>query len=216
VASESSPMSSVPGDVLPGANPVQTVQRRLSAERTAGLYDDVLVLLREHGYDGLTMDAVAARSRVSKATLYRQWRGKPGLVVEALRERHAQLAVSDTGSLRDDLLAIARRLGCAAPTEGPLFAAVAHAAHSDPELAVELRRHLFEPLLGAIRGVLDSAVERGELAPDTPALEYCALGLMSLMPGRPLMQGRIVDQAFLTGYVESVLLPALGVRLPAA
>ncbi len=53
---------------------------RLTPEREAELYAAVLDLLREVGYDALTMDAVAARTRASKATLYRQWQGKPELV----------------------------------------------------------------------------------------------------------------------------------------
>ena len=50
---------------------------RLTPEREAELYAAVLDLLREVGYDALTMDAVAARTRSSKATLYRQWGSKP-------------------------------------------------------------------------------------------------------------------------------------------
>src|SRR2546421_9693553 len=58
---------------------------RLTPEREGELYEAVLALLRESGYDALTMEGVAARSRSSKATLYRQWGTKPKLVAEALR-----------------------------------------------------------------------------------------------------------------------------------
>ena len=65
-----------------------TVRRsRITPEREAELYAAVLDLLREVGYDALTMDAVAARTRSSKATLYRQWGGKAKLVVRALRHQ---------------------------------------------------------------------------------------------------------------------------------
>lgn len=50
---------------------------RLTPERESELYGAVLDLLREVGYDALTMDAVAARTRSSKATLYRQWGASP-------------------------------------------------------------------------------------------------------------------------------------------
>jgi len=54
-----------------------TVRRtRLSDEREAELYRAVIELVLEVGYEAMTMDAVAARSRSSKATLYRQWEGK--------------------------------------------------------------------------------------------------------------------------------------------
>ncbi|CAM5422282.1 TetR/AcrR family transcriptional regulator OS=Streptomyces alboniger OX=132473 GN=CP975_14595 PE=4 SV=1 [Streptomyces alboniger] len=58
---------------------------RITPEREAELYTAVLDLLREVGYDALTMDAVAARTRSSKATLYRQPGGKPELVAKAVR-----------------------------------------------------------------------------------------------------------------------------------
>src|ERR1700743_1536379 len=73
---------------------------RLSPEREGELYTAVLDLLREVGYDALTMDAVATRTRSSKATLYRQWGSKPELVVRALRHnKPSRLAEIDTGSL---------------------------------------------------------------------------------------------------------------------
>ena len=59
----------------------------------------------------MTVDALAARAGVSKPTIYRRWPGgKPEIVVEAIRtKRAASAALPDTGSLRGDLLAHARR-----------------------------------------------------------------------------------------------------------
>lgn len=55
-----------------------TVRRsRITPEREAELYAAVLDLLREVGYEALTMDAIAARTKSSKATLYRQWGASP-------------------------------------------------------------------------------------------------------------------------------------------
>jgi AcrR family transcriptional regulator len=83
---------------------------RLTPERESELYAAVLDLLREVGYDALTMDAVAARTRSSKATLYRQWGSKPELVVKALRHnKPGGLAEIDTGSLRGDFHAALSR-----------------------------------------------------------------------------------------------------------
>lgn len=80
---------------------------RFTAEREVELYETVLELLGEVGYDGLTMDAVAARTRTSKATLYRQWGGKVELVVEAMRHKQAGVVCEvDTGSLRGDFEAL--------------------------------------------------------------------------------------------------------------
>lgn len=82
---------------------VATARRsRITPEREAELYAAVLDLLREVGYDALTMDGVAARTRSSKATLYRQWGGKAELVAKAVRHNKpgASAAEVNTGSLR--------------------------------------------------------------------------------------------------------------------
>lgn len=64
---------------------VASRRSRITPEREAELHGAVLDLLREVGYEALTMDAVAARTKSSKATLYRQWGSKPELVAKALR-----------------------------------------------------------------------------------------------------------------------------------
>jgi AcrR family transcriptional regulator len=59
---------------------------------------------RDVGYRGLTMQAVAARSGVSKATLYRWWPNKAHLVLDAYRSKAARdVATPATGDLRADL-----------------------------------------------------------------------------------------------------------------
>ena len=70
-----------------------------------------LRLLQEHGYDGLTVDAVASAARASKATVYRRWPSKAELVLAAFIEGVRQVAVPpNTGTLRGDLLTVGRDL----------------------------------------------------------------------------------------------------------
>ena len=76
--------------------------------------------VRETGYEGLTLDAVAARAHVSKATLYRQWTGKATLVAHALKRIGQPIAqTANTGSLRGDFAAIMRASTTAAPARTP-------------------------------------------------------------------------------------------------
>ena len=83
-----------------------TCRPRVAGERETEILDATLQILAEVGYDLLTMDAVAARAKASKATLYRRWKSKPELVVTAVMCHHSDTAaVPDTGSLRGDLLA---------------------------------------------------------------------------------------------------------------
>ena len=57
---------------------------RVESERESQILDAALDLLAEVGYDRMTMDAVAAHAKASKATLYRRWSSKSSLVVDAI------------------------------------------------------------------------------------------------------------------------------------
>ncbi|MFF9900564.1 TetR/AcrR family transcriptional regulator [Streptomyces longispororuber] len=186
---------------------------RISPEREAELYEAVLDLLREVGYESLTMDAVAARTRSSKATLYRQWGGKPELVARALRHnKPVSLADIDTGSLRGDLMEmVALQDDCKMEQDHALMRGLFHAIHENPELHQALRQLLIEPEITGLNALLRRAVERGEVAADNPALEYVVHMMVGGFAARELIEERAVDQAFLTQYIDAVILPALGV-----
>src|SRR3954471_7139207 len=79
--------------------------------RESELLAVTLELLQEHGYDRLTLDAVATTARASKATLYRRWATKAELVMAAFIEGTRQVAANpDTGTLRGDLLALGEQI----------------------------------------------------------------------------------------------------------
>jgi AcrR family transcriptional regulator len=185
---------------------------RLSPEREAELYGAVLDLLREVGYDGLTMDAIATRTRSSKATLYRQWGSKPDLVVRALRHnKPATLAEIDTGSLRGDFQAMVDlHDDSKMEKDAALMRGLIHAAQDRPDLYRALRDLLIEPEITGLRMMLERAVDRGEVASDNPALPFVSHMLMGAFIARDLLDGRPVDQRFLAGYLDAVLMPALG------
>ncbi|MBZ4321582.1 TetR/AcrR family transcriptional regulator [Streptomyces huiliensis] len=194
----------------PTAPPVR--RTRLTPEREAELYEAVLAILREVGYEALTMDAVAARTRASKATLYRQWKGKPELVASALRHtKPITVADIDTGTLRGDLLALT---ACADPEQmerdAALMRGLGHAVHCNPDLHRALRELLIEPEKAALRLLLDRAVERGEIPADTPAMEFVAHTVLGAFITRPLIEDRPADAAYLARFVDAVVLPALG------
>ena len=88
--------------VPPGCRP------RVTADREQEIYDTALELVAQHGYDRLTLDAVAQHANASKATLYRRWGSKAGLVVEAVCRAEPVLDDIDTGSLRGDLRALVK------------------------------------------------------------------------------------------------------------
>ncbi|SCK59078.1 transcriptional regulator, TetR family [Streptomyces sp. WMMB 714] len=186
---------------------------RITPERESELYAAVVALLREVGYDALTMDAVAARTRSSKATLYRQWGGKAELVVKALRnQKPVQLADVDTGSLRGDFHELVRcQDDVQVEQHSELMRGMAMAVHGNPDLLQAFRELLIEPELAELRRMLHRAVGRGELRADNPACEYVVHMLIGAIGVRTLIDGLPPTQEFLRSYIDAVVLPALGV-----
>ncbi|MFE5738676.1 TetR/AcrR family transcriptional regulator [Streptomyces celluloflavus] len=186
---------------------------RLTPERAAELYGAVLDLLREVGYDALTMDAVAARTHASKATLYRQWQGKPELVATALRQTKPVTTQDiDTGSVRGDFAEWVRRADDRQlARDSALMRGLGQAVHRNPDLHQALREVLFDPEVTGLRAMLRRGVDRGEIAPDRPALEFAPHLLTGAFLARQLIEGRSADAAFLSAYVDAVVFPALGV-----
>ncbi|MEU2021661.1 TetR/AcrR family transcriptional regulator [Streptomyces sp. NPDC016469] len=194
-------------------------QRRskITPERAQELYTAVLDMLRENGYESLTMEGVAARSRCGKSTLYRQWGSKPELVVAALHgTRRGALRKIDTGSLAGDLVEAARAIGEGAGRDTPLMLALSHAALQSPELLCALRESLILPELAAIDAIVRRGVERGEVAPDNPAAEFVSAQLLGVMRARPMLAGAHADETYLVRFVEGAVLPALGLDAPAS
>ncbi|SOD85949.1 TetR/AcrR family transcriptional regulator [Streptomyces sp. Ag109_G2-15] len=188
---------------------------RITPEREAELYEAVLELLREVGYDALTMDAVAARTRSSKATLYRQWGGKAELVAKAVRHNKPGaigLGQIDTGSLKGDLHALTLRSDdCEMEQNSALMRGLAMAMHGNADLLKAFRDHLIEPEMAEFRRVLQRAIDRGEVHADNPAIDYVMHMMIGAFAARTLIDEQPPTQTFLISYIDAVVLPALGV-----
>ena len=107
-----------PKAVYPGDGPERAPGRDGSGgrprddAREQAILDAAIDLVAEIGYDAMSIEAVAARAKSSKATIYRRWPGKAELVAEAMRRRSraGPRGLPDTGSLRGDLLALVQRM----------------------------------------------------------------------------------------------------------
>ncbi|MFI8950012.1 TetR/AcrR family transcriptional regulator C-terminal ligand-binding domain-containing protein [Streptomyces sp. NPDC053750] len=192
--------------------PVGTSRRsKLTPEREQEFFDAVLAQLRSCGYDAVTMEGIAASTRCSKSTLYRQWKTKPQFVAAALRsQRRVRFTGIDTGSLAEDLRQAARAAGEGAGKDTGLLQALGHAVMEDPELKCALREALVEPEIAALREILDRGVARGEVAAGHPALEYVPAQIFGMLRMRPVVEGEQADAEYLVRFVEAVVLPALG------
>ncbi|MGW6982724.1 TetR/AcrR family transcriptional regulator [Streptomyces sp. NPDC054932] len=193
------------------STPTPARRSKITPEREQQFYDAVLEQLREHGYEALTMEGIAARASCSKSTLYRQWKTKPQLVAAALRAgRRGTLVTVDTGSLAGDLREAARIAAGTSGRDTRLTQALGHAVLSDEELQAALREALVEPELAAFAEMVGRAVERGEIAADHPAVEFLPAQLMGVLRIRPVLEGQYADADYLVRFVDAVMLPSLG------
>jgi AcrR family transcriptional regulator len=184
---------------------------KLTPEREQEFFDAVLEQIRECGYDSVTMEGVAATTRCSKSTLYRQWRTKPQFVAAALRaSRQVRFAGIDTGSLAEDLRRAARAAADWSGKDTRLLQALGHAVNEDKGLAQALREALVEPEIAALQEILRRGVERGEVTAGHPALEFLPAMMFGVLRVRPVLTGQYADADYLVRFVDAAVLPALG------
>ena len=162
--------------------------------------------LAERGYAGLSLERIARRAGVNPTSLYRRWGSRERLVLEAMLEQVAEhVSVPDTGSLREDLLALARTAAAnsARPEVAAMVRAVAAQAPHDAELAAANQAFWAERL--ALDGaIVERAIARGEVDPATDPTHVieAVIGPIHL---RLLLTGRPVDDTFLERTVDTVV-----------
>ncbi|WP_133916386.1 TetR-like C-terminal domain-containing protein [Streptomyces sp. NBC_00582] len=186
---------------------------KLTPEREGEIYETVMRLVGEHGYDRLTVQQITTATRASTATLYRRWNGKARLVVEALR--HAMpppLSGIDTGSLHGDFVEGARRMAEVSERYASVMSALAHASRTDPDLHEAVNDVLITPITEATHHILDRATARGEVAAAAPGREFIPELLLGSILARRAVTGRSVDEEFLARFVDTVILPVIGVH----
>jgi AcrR family transcriptional regulator len=182
--------------------------RRRDASRDDALRQATIDLLVEHGYDRLTIDAVAARARAGKATVYRRWASKADLVVDAVTRGYPGVDIPDTGSVRGDLGALV----CGIDDGGDqgfktrLFSGLVPALLESPELRDAFQKAIgVQPVLDVI---LERGVQRGEIcAPKNPDLIGALFPALAFY--RMIMFGESPDIEFATTVLDDIILPLL-------
>ena len=189
--------------------------RYLDSSRDPILREAALVLLAEVGYDRLTMDAVAARARAGKTTIYRRWPGKAELVVDALNSLKGIPDIPDTGSLRQDLRALAESITSAESRFGAqVTIGMVNALARDAELRRVFREKFIAPRMAGFRTVFERAVTRGEM-PDGHDLDLLARVFPALALHQLAMSGELPDTRFAGQIMDEVVYPLATAQPPA-
>ena len=165
------------------------------------ILEQTLVLLGSHGYAGLTLDELAARSGVAKTTVLRRWPSKAAVAAAGVERLALQsVDVPNSGTLRADLRAL---LHGAVETfvrgRGQFVARLIREAGHHPEIT-DLVHTVIHTRRQAYRRVLALAIARGELAPSVDQ-EL----LMDLLIG-PIWTRLLITRDPITGdYVDSIV-----------
>ncbi|HUB57252.1 MAG TPA: TetR/AcrR family transcriptional regulator [Mycobacterium sp.] len=168
-----------------------------------------LQLLQEHGYDRLTVDAVAAKARASKATVYRRWPSKAELVLAAFIEGIRQVAVPpETGTLKGDLLRMGELICQQGRQHAGTIRAVLVEVSRSPALNEVMQHEFIEQRKALMNHILQQAIDRGEI--DRAAVND---ELWDLLPNylifRSVFPGQPPTRQTVQALVDEVVIPSL-------
>ncbi|MCT9077011.1 TetR/AcrR family transcriptional regulator [Streptomyces fulvoviolaceus] len=195
------------------AAPAQTASlRRRGAVLEHAILDAALEQLSTVGWNGLTMEGVAAGAQTGKAAVYRRWPSKEDLVADALQAGLPRFEEApDLGGVREDLLELCRQAR-EAMFSRPGFALRAVIHECDPIQAERFHAVIFEgvvePTVKLLREVITRGIERGEVRSDA-ANSYVFDAIPAMMMYRSKMRACEWSDLDLQEMIDQLVLPLL-------
>lgn len=170
--------------------------RNTEAEKAiiAAAYD----LLLENGFGAVTVEKIAERAKVSKATIYKWWPNKAAVVMDSfLSAAMSRLPVPDTGSVINDIVIQVTNLAkFLTSREGKVINELIAEGQFDLKLAEEYRSRYFNPRRLDSRRILERGVDRGELKNDLD-IELSIDLIYGPLFYRLLVTGEKLDESFI-------------------
>jgi AcrR family transcriptional regulator len=195
------------------AAPAQAASpRRRGAVLERAILDSALEQLSTVGWNGLTMEGVAAGAQTGKAAVYRSWPSKEDLVADALQAGLPRLEEApDLGSVREDLLALCRRARDAMFSR-PGFALRSVIHECDPKEAERFHGVIFDGVVGPttklIGEIITRGIERGEVRADA-ANGYVLDAIPAMMMYRNKISGSEWNDQEVEEMIDHFVLPLL-------
>jgi AcrR family transcriptional regulator len=180
--------------------------RPRSEQAEQAIIEATLDLFAEKGFEGVCVEAVAARAGVGKATIYRRWPNKEELLLAAFSSLKSPYPEPKGVSVRDDLLAMVQVM-CADksdPRKARRYALLLGEGDKYPRLMARYKETVVQPRRDAMRAVIRHGVETGELRPDTD-VEIAMLTLTGVIMAHEKDAGTLDDE-FATRLVDGLLL----------
>lgn len=142
--------------------------RPRSEEADRAILRAAATLLAEVGFQAMSIEGIAERAGVGKTTIYRRYGSKEEILAAIVRAVHQNVPIPDTGSTREDLLAIAAAYR-EQTADSPAFPVLRHMlsiALTDETVMAALRENVLLPRQRALRAILERGRERGEVRTD--------------------------------------------------
>jgi AcrR family transcriptional regulator len=182
--------------------PAKTRPGGRSARVRAAVIEALFAELIENGLGGTTIEGIARGASVNKTTVYRRWGSKEAIVLDALLERGEQLVpIPNTGSLRADLVTVAREIASSLATpESEAIVRASAGERSDSRIA-DAARAFWQVRFRLLGEMVERAIERGEVPNGTdpkPIVE----GLLAGIYLRMLVTREPLDDEFLAGLAD--------------
>ena len=161
-------------------------------------------LLLENGFQAVTVDKIADRAQVSKATIYKWWPNKAAVVMDGfLYAATARLPVPDTGSTFQDIQIHAANLTrFLTSREGIIITELLGEGQFDSGLAEACRARFFRPRRLEARGILEKGVQRGELKKNLD-IDICIDLIYGPIFYRLLVTGDTLDEPYVQQLVNN-------------
>lgn len=197
----------IPAPLPDGQDALRGRGRPPSAHTEQAILQTMTELLVERPLSEITIEEVAQRAKVSKASVYRRWPTKGTLAFDAfVGEFLRRLPSPDTGSLESDLRASLRGWVRVVreTTSGRTLRGLIAEVQRDPELADAWRDRFINPVRASRAEIVERAIDRGEL--DRGANIDVLLDLVYGPAYHRFLQGhRPLDAAFVNGVVDAVM-----------
>lgn len=186
--------------------------RRRGAVLERAILEAALEQLGTVGWNGLTMEGVAARAQTGKAAVYRRWPSKEDLVADALQAGLPNLTEApDLGSVREDLLELCRRVREAMFSQ-PGFALRSVLHECDVTQAERFNRVILggvvEPTMRLLRAVIHRGIARGEVREDADN-PYVFDVIPAMMMYRSKVCASEWSDQDLQGMIDQLMVPLL-------
>src|SRR6266571_4595028 len=181
--------------------------RPRSEQAEQAIIEATLDLFAEQGFEGVCVEAVAARAGVGKATIYRRWPNKEELLLAALGSMKSPFPEPEGASVRDDLVAMLTVM-CedkADPRKARRYALLLGEGGKYPRLMQRYKETVIGPRHDAMREVIRHGIAAGELRADTD-VEIALLALTGTVLAKEKAADGSLNGEFAARIVDELML----------